>query len=160
VKPREDRQKVVLRARMRVETSWHDVCIVNLSLHGVGIQTAQPPARGAYVEIRRGPNRIVARVAWSKGHRAGLRSQDAVFIQAFVREATAPSPVRKCCPDGIERRQSPRNSAHALEGSRRLGRALEYACFGLVACAVAVGAFGAVQQAFARPLEQIRLAFR
>lgn len=67
VKPREERQKVMIKARMRTGVSWHDVCILNLSAHGVGLQAAEPPARGTYVEIRRGPHVIVARVAWSKG---------------------------------------------------------------------------------------------
>ena len=59
VKPREERQKVMIKARMRSGASWHDVCVLNVSLHGVGIQTAEAPARGTYVEIRRGPHVIV-----------------------------------------------------------------------------------------------------
>ena len=54
MKPREERQKVMVKARMRSGTSWHDVCILNLSVHGLGIQAAEPPERGTYVEICRG----------------------------------------------------------------------------------------------------------
>ena len=71
---------------MRSGVSWHDVCVLNVSVHGVGIQAAEPPARGTYVEIRRGPHVIVARVAWAKGHRAGLRSQDPISIRAIVND--------------------------------------------------------------------------
>ena len=73
MKPRENRQKVMIKARMLSGASWHDICILNCSLHGLGIQAPQSPARGSYVEIRRGRQTIVARVAWSKGHRAGVK---------------------------------------------------------------------------------------
>ena len=80
----------MIKARMRSGVSWHDVCILNLSVHGVGIRAAEPPARGTYVEIRRGSQMIVARVAWTKGHRAGLRSQDAIFINVIVNDIGLP----------------------------------------------------------------------
>jgi hypothetical protein len=160
LKPRENREKVMVRARMRVDASWHDVCILNVSLHGLGIQTAQPPKRGSYVEIRRGSHLIVARTAWSKGHRAGLRSQDAIFIQPLLREQAAPSPSTACLQPTVERRRSPRCPAQAHESSRQLGRATEFACFGLIACAVGFSAFGTVEAALAKPLEQISLALK
>ena len=151
MKAREERQKVMVRARMRSGASWDDVCIVNLSLHGVGIQAAKPPARGTYVEIRRGSNVIVARVAWTKGHRAGLRSQDAIFIHAVLREQPANPPT----VEKVERRKMPRAPVLRHEDSRLAARAMEFACLTIVACALAVGAFGAVEGALARPLSQI-----
>ena len=36
VKPREERQKVMVKARMRSGASWNDVCNLNVSLHGAG----------------------------------------------------------------------------------------------------------------------------
>ena len=142
---------------MRSEASWQDVCILNLSLHGLGIQAASPPARGAYVEIRRGPHVIVARIAWTKGHRAGLRAQDPIFISAVLRdEPVAAGPQAPGRP--AERRRAPRPSAAAHDASRLQGRAMEFACFGFIALALAVNAFGLAEKALARPLEQIRLA--
>ena len=156
VKPREERQKVMIRARMRSGVSWHDVCVLNLSAHGVGIQAAEPPARGTYVEIRRGPHVIVARVAWSKGHRAGLRSQDPIFIQSIVKDTAAAPPQVAGQP--VERRRAPRTAQQGHDRSRWLGRAMEFVCFALVAGAVALTAFGSVEQALARPLSQISAA--
>lgn len=43
----------MIKARIRVGASWHDVCILNLSRRGVGIQSADPAGSGTYVEIRR-----------------------------------------------------------------------------------------------------------
>ena len=144
---------------MRSGVSWHDVCILNLSVHGVGIQAAEPPARGTYVEIRRGSQVIVARVAWARGHRAGLRSQDAIFISAIVNDVgSAASAHRTIGGAGIERRSAPRMALQRHESSRLVGRAMEFACLGLVAAALALTAFGSVEQALARPLSQISAA--
>jgi hypothetical protein len=156
VKLREERQKVMIKARMLSGTSWDDVCVLNLSAHGVGIQAAEPPPRGTYVEIRRGSHVIVARVAWSKGHRAGLRSQDRIFIKAIVND-TATAPPRNA-GQPLERRRVPRTAQQPHEQSRSLGRAMEFVCFAVIAGAVALTAFGAVEQALARPLSQISAA--
>ena len=156
MKPREERQKVMVKARMRSGASWHDVCILNLSVHGLGIQAAEPPERGTYVEICRGSQAIVARVAWAKGHRAGLRSQDAIFIRALLREPEAGAVPRRHVPAGrpVERRRAPRTVDQRHCGSRLAGRAMEFACFALVAGAIAVTAFGTVSSALARPLSR------
>jgi hypothetical protein len=149
----------MIKARMRSGASWHDVCILNLSVHGVGIQAADPPTRGTYVEIRRGSHVIVARVAWAKGHRAGLRSQDAIFMQAVVNDvgcaASAPPEIGGT---PIERRRSPRTASQRHENSRLVSRAMEFACFGLVAAALAVTAFASVEKALANPLSKISAA--
>lgn len=144
---------------MRSGVSWHDVCILNLSVHGVGIQASAPPARGTYVEIRRGSQVIVARVAWAKGHRAGLRSQDAIFIQAIVNDigAVASAP-RVIGGTPIERRSAPRTASQSHESNRLISRAMEFACFGLVAAALALTVFGSVEQALAHPFSQIKAA--
>lgn len=146
----------MIRARMRSGASWNDVCILNLSVRGLGIQTAQPPSSGAYVEICRGTCVIVARVVWSRGHRAGLRSQDAIFIQSIVNETLAPSqrmPVTSARP--VDRRRAPRTALQRQDDSRLAGRAMEFACFALVAGVVAMAAFGTVEQALAQPLSKV-----
>jgi hypothetical protein len=142
---------------MRAGASWQDVCILNQSLHGLGIQAAEPPERGTYVEIRRGQHVIVARIAWKKGHRAGIRSQDPIFLQALLVDAAAPArdPAHDC---RVERRSAPRSSAEAHARSRRMARAFELVSVGLVGLVLAVSAFGMVEQALARPLQHIRMA--
>ena len=144
---------------MRSAASWNDVCILNLSVHGLGIQSAEPPARGTYVEICRGSHVIIARVIWTKGHRAGLRSQDPLFIQAIVNEGLAP-PQHMPVAAGrrVERRRAPRTVTQRFEQSRVAARAMEFAGFAIVAAAVAMGAFGTVEQALARPLSTISAA--
>ena len=145
---------------MRTGASWNDVCIVNLSNRGVGIQAPSPPPRGAYVEICRGRQVIVARVVWAKGHRAGLQSQDVIWVQALLHEASAAndrSPVAPGSPH-VERRRAPRAAQQRHEQSRIVARAMEVACIAGVGLAMGFAAFGMVQEAFAQPLSQIRAA--
>ena len=156
MKAREERQKVMVKARMRDGAAWHDICIVNISAHGLGIQSAEPPERGTYVEICRGTQSVVARVAWAKGHRAGLRSQDVIFIRAFINDNVAPRP-RVTQGQPIERRRAPR-TRQKHDRSRLAGRFMEFACIALFAGALAVTAFGAVEQALAAPLSRISSA--
>lgn len=141
---------------MRNGVSWHDVCILNLSVHGIGIQTAEAPARGTYVEICRGSHAIVARVVWTKGHRAGLRLQDAILIQAIVNDnaTAAPSP-RVVAGRGVERRRVSRTAQQRHDRSRLVGRTIEFACLSLFAGALAVTGFAAVEQVLAQPLSRI-----
>lgn len=149
----------MIRARMLTGTSWHDVCILNASPRGLGIQSAQPPTRGTYVEIRRGRQTIIGRVVWSNGHRSGLRSQDPIFISALLNgddSAAAPSP-----PPGVafqERRLQPRPAAQMHDSSRLAGRAMEFACFVVVAGAIGMGLLSAVNEALARPMASVRAA--
>ena len=156
MKPRENRQKVMIKARMLSGASWHDICILNCSLHGLGIQAPQAPARGSYVEIRRGRQTIIARVAWSKGHRAGLRSQDAIFVSALVSDNDAA--LATASGDFTERRLQPRPLAKSASDSRLQGRAMEFACFAIIAVAVGLAGVSAVSKALARPLEQVQSA--
>ena len=157
LKARENREKVMIRARMRSSAAWHDVCILNVSLHGLGIQSAEPPARGTYVEIRRGRQTIVARVAWNKGHRAGLRSQDPIFLNALLNDTAADVPSAGEVRGPIERRHAPRVSdTHAA--SRLAGRAIEFAGIATVAVAIALAAFGGVAEAFNTPMAAVREA--
>jgi hypothetical protein len=145
MKPREKRQKVMVKARMRSGSSWNDVCILNLSPHGLGIQVSEPPSRGTYVEICRGTQSIIARVVWTKGHRAGLRSRDAIFIRALVNDNVV-APPRVALGQPVERRRAPRPAQQRHDHSRLAGRALEFACLALFAGALAMAAFGAVDQ--------------
>ena len=155
MKTREDRQKVMIKARMRSGASWHDVCIINVSLHGLGIQSAEPPERGTYVEVCRGTQAIIARVAWSKGHRAGLRSQDAIFIRALANENSGVPLPRRAQGPSVERRRAPRTPQQNHDHHRLVGRAMEFACLALFVGALALTAFGTVEQALAQPLSQI-----
>lgn len=146
---------------MRTGASWRDVCILNLSKRGLGIQAADPPPRGTYVEVCRGSQLIVARVMWSKGHRAGLHSQDLIWVQALLGDGAVAANDSAPAAGGarpVERRRQPRTVQQRHERSRTLGRAMELVAVAIAGAALGLAAFGLVQDALARPLSQIRLA--
>ena len=148
----------MIKARMLSGASWQDICILNCSPHGLGIQSPKAPSRGSYVEIRRGRQTIIARVAWSKGHRAGLRSQDVIFVSALV-SGNDSEPVPRFGSAGLnERRLQPRSSAQAHGESRLAGRSMEFACLAIVAAAIAMAGASAVGEALARPMSKVEAA--
>ena len=92
MKHREQRNKVLAKARMQCGARWQDVAILNYSAHGLGLTCEDPPPRGTFIEVRRGPFVIIARVAWTKGHRFGVRTQDPVASVAILSNASQSLP--------------------------------------------------------------------
>jgi len=139
VKTREPRQKVLIRARLRGPDGWHDACILNISSRGMLLQVAEPPARGSYLEIRRGSHVMMARVVWAGGHRLGVRMQDLLCIDAIVGEPDSANPdaavrIESC----IERRATPRASADAHEQSRWRAHAYQFVWLVMIAASAAM----------------------
>jgi hypothetical protein len=149
----------MIKARMRNGASWSDVCILNISSRGLSLQTAAPPPRGTYLEIRRGQHQITACVVWSKHHRFGVRTQDALPIDAIVHQpdqAAAPSPTAGT--EFVERRQSQRPSAEQHERSRMLSRIIDFGLVGAFAASAAVGTYVTVAEAFQGPVAKASAA--
>ena len=156
MKPREPRHKVLVRARIKAGAGWHDGCILNVSSRGLMLQAADPPPKGSYLEIRRGALVIVARVMWAKSHRFGVKSQDALPIDAIVRDVEVP-----VVGEGVrvgDRRQAARPQLSTATRSRHQGRAIEYG-FAL-ALAVAAAGFAAseVYGLLSSPVEAVTAA--
>jgi hypothetical protein len=143
-------------ARMRLGCRWDDACILNISPHGLLIHVREPLLRGSYVELRRGPYVIVARVVWGEGGRAGLRAQDRMPVEQIVTLAGAPGQptAPATAPLRFERRSRPRSH----EGNRQLGRAMEFACFAVIGLFASTAVLAFVAEALARPLAQVRAA--
>ena len=156
MKPREPRKKVMIKARMRVGATWRDACILDLSSRGMMIQASDPPPGGSYLELRRGRHVIVARVVWSHGPRAGLRSQDPLPTDAIIAE-----PDHSAGPPlvtGVERRAEPLARGRPMpqhEQSRWQSRAWEFASLVLVGGVLATFAFDAVASALERPMTAV-----
>lgn len=140
-KSREQRRVVKVRATMRISADWVGVTICNVSSRGLMAKCADPPPRGAYVEIRQRGYCIVGRVAWSQGLRFGIRTQDPIDVAALLAQ-----PTIKGRRAQQERRVEVRKAARTrvvprpdlqYERSRRLSRAFEWAAVvGVAAFAV------------------------
>jgi hypothetical protein len=84
VKQRETRRKIFVAAQMRSEGYWIDVHVLNISTRGLLVQTKTLPEKGSYVEICRGSQIVIGRVAWCNGRKFGVRTQDRIDVSAFV----------------------------------------------------------------------------
>lgn len=134
--------------------AWSDVCLLNISSRGLQLQSASPPPRGSYVEIRRGHLVIIARVAWTKGHRFGVRTQDCLPIEAICSEPGKSEPAKSDAGTG-DRRSAPRPAASSHEHNRHVARAMEFACLLIVVGGAASILYGTVSSALAKPLSAV-----
>jgi hypothetical protein len=152
LKLREERRKVLIRARMRRGGVWSDVCIVNIASRGLGLQAANPPERGDYVEICRGVHVVIGRVVWSSERRFGVQTQGTIPIMSIVNEpdcSAAPSPQQA---ELRERRVAVRGDWQA-ERNRQRSRAMEFAMIAVGAVCVAASLGAVARDALATPLD-------
>ncbi len=154
MKPREDRRKVMLSARMRSGASWHDACILNMSSRGLMLQTAARTERGAYLEVRRGPHVIVARVIWTGQQRVGLKAQDRLSIEAIVTEQAKTGGPETL----VERRTAPRPRQDPAVRSRQLSRMMQAVTLGGLGIAAAVIAVAGIQEALGSSVGRVGAA--
>lgn len=161
LKSREQRQNVMLDARLRTAEGWSSVTICNVSPRGLMAKCgAAPPPKGAFVEVCRGANVIVGHVRWSQGVRFGLRTQDRIDIGALV-EAPSGRPA-----GGTERRLRQRREtarARAIpkavpteQRSRQAGRLFDWialAFAGIVGAGIVVSQ---VHETLSKPLDKVQ----
>ena len=123
---------------------WIDGCIHNVSARGLMVSANRLPTAGAYVDIRRGTLVIIGRVAWAKGRRFGVRTQDIISAATLINEpvlggkpAARPSDERRA----IGRANASISAAQRADRSRQLSSRLQFAV--LTAAGLAVACFAA-----------------
>jgi hypothetical protein len=157
VKARETRRKVLIDARLRHDRGWTDARILDLSRRGLMARASPPPARGSYVEIGRGGQRIVARVVWADHDRFGALAQDAIDLDALAKGE--PAPCRETALPARDRRSMPRHPPDDRHlTSRHWGRRLEFVAAVALVCIAAIALAETLQAMLARPLRQIETA--
>ncbi len=163
VKPREPRRKVFISARMRCDGRWSDVRVLDAASRGFLIHAHQPPQRGTYVELGRGPRTFVARVVWSHHQRFGVRTQDRIDVDAFIDSPSSKQLARARRSDtaAIERRSANRRREgvrERLAHSQARARTLEYFSIVAVSGIAATAFMELVQQIFAGPVAAVSSA--
>ena len=164
MKQRELRRSVFVGARMRLGASWGDVNILNISSRGLMLHARQVPPRGSFLELRRGRHVIVAQVMWSNDCRFGVRTQDALSVDAILKEPDRSAPAARQPQDDAApverriRREGVRLERH--EQSRMAGRAVEFACLGIACASAALIAYSAVVDSLGRPLSDVTAALK
>lgn len=160
LKPRETRQKVLIKARMRAASAWSDACILNISPQGLLLQVSAPPPRGTYIEIHRGRHIIVARVAWAKNHRLGVRTQDRLAIGDIINQPDCPAepPLASAARGFPERRSIRRPPELTHEHNRWRSQAIQFFVIVAFGASTATMAFQAIGKAFAGAVTDVETA--
>lgn len=136
MKEREARHDVQLPARLRGDDSWSDVCIRNVSSHGMMLLIGNPPERGTYIEVRRGNAVVIGRVMWVSAGRCGLRTKERISV-AELTMANAPLADTR---SGDRRAQArAHHPGEAAARSAAMGRLMQFAA--TVALVLAAGGF-------------------
>lgn len=152
MKKRDERSRVVIAMRMRAEDRWVDGTILNISAGGLLLCADDPPGRGACLEVRRGSQVVIGRVIWFDGHCFGVKAQDPIDIDRFVRDRPpAPRPERPEPPAPQRSR-----SAEEHERSRQVARAMQFAGLAALAAGAGMIAFGSVGRVLAQPIASVQ----
>lgn len=141
----------MIPAQLRGDTAWSDVCIRNVSSHGMMLQMTKPPTPGSYVELRRESVVVVARVMWADSDSCGLRTQakvDAGVLSGRVADTQARADQRS-----KSRMDALRFSA---ERAAMFGRSMQFVFGAVFGAALAALLALAAYQTMARPLTVIR----
>ncbi|HUG46064.1 MAG TPA: PilZ domain-containing protein [Sphingomicrobium sp.] len=155
LKPREERRRTMLRARMRSSAGWSDACILNVSSRGLLVYSDGAADPGSLVEVRRGGQLVVAKVVWRKNQRIGLRSTDELHVESLVSDEIAAAAAKGCAGSvRIEMRRRPREP----DRSRESGRAMEFVSLVAVGMALAGLVAASVMQALAGSMNAITSA--
>lgn len=150
----------MIAARLHDGRGWYDANVLNISARGLMLQVAEPPPRGAYIEIRRGAHVIVGRVIWTTADRFGARAQDRLEIDSLIANSSTARQVTQAAPDvPFERRTQPRPDHLQWRHARnqQKGRALQFAVIVGFSFALAACAYTAVADTLSRPLKEIGL---
>ena len=158
MRAREQRRKVMIQARMRSGATWSDACILNLSSRGMLVRAGQAPGRGSYLEIRRGPHVIVARVVWASSDRFGVQTQDPVPANRLLLDPDKAPTASDSGVPAYERRAAPRSAEARHEDSRRKSSAIEFGTFLLLGAVATLVIGHAVGDVLAEPLSTVNAA--
>ena len=158
MKAREERRPVLIRARMRMGASWGDVRILNISSRGLMLHCAKTPAKGSYLELRRGRHAIVARVVWCSDQYFGVQTQDRLIVDSIIREPDYSAATGASGPP-VERRSPDRHRLQRRhESSKSAGRAVEFACLAIAGVSAAMVGYAIIEETLTAPLAKATAA--
>ena len=157
MKQREPRRKVMLSARLRQEEGWSDANILNVSSRGLLLHGTIRPARGSYLEVRRGSYVIVGRVIWVEANRFGVRTQENLSVDSLISSAQTALPANGAAPPFVERRARPRSEGleWRYARSRERGRSVQFAMIAATGLLLALFVFETAGEVLAAPLTEV-----
>jgi hypothetical protein len=161
LKQREQRRVVFLAAQLYTDAGCFEATICNIARQGLMVKCADPPSRGAFVELRCGAVNVVGQVMWSNGARFGLRSQDRIDMAALHAARSGKSKA----PGGGKAKQQrvgAIGSSPAIlateEQSRHTARLLDWMFIALAGAAAAVFSASLIYSTFRAPMVEVHSA--
>lgn len=121
------------------------------------LQSNELPAKGSYLEIRRGRYLVVARVVWASSIWFGVQTQDRILAADLFEGGEAVAPISN---SPVERRRAPRAYDNLYDQSRWRSKAFDFTAIGLFGAMGAWAALMAVDAVLARPLVAISGALK
>lgn len=156
MRKREHRIATLAPARLKHGLIWSDVMVRNVSRRGMMLELRNPPARGTFVELRRGKTVVIGQILWARDDQCGLRAQDVIDITDFLAERGKRAPWR---PGDTDRRYTPRRRATDIaQASQRLARVGQWAGVSLITLLGVYTIVSAAHSALATPMAQISQA--
>lgn len=131
------RQKVLVRARMRVGAAESDVCIRDMSARGMLVQANAPPGRGTLVVIDCEGWPVPGQVIWCGDRRFGIQTRDTLDVDWFLERLNRLDAKWEAPAAPRVRAGAPRPRSHAE--SRATSRTLQFATI-VGACAAGAAA--------------------
>jgi hypothetical protein len=89
-KQREERKRIVLKARLRVRGTDCEAQILDASSRGLSMTAARIPPRGEIVEVMLGRSVMAGQVRWSRANRFGVVLHERIDLAALHRGVIAP----------------------------------------------------------------------
>lgn len=155
IKPREERQRTVLPARVRNGAGWVDACILNISSRGLLIHAKCAAQPGSPVKLWRGGCLVIGRVVWRSNERIGVCTPEPIAVDDLISSQTAQATAPVFTGDvKVERGSRPRNP----DRSRERSRTIEFVSLVLVGTALAAAVTVHAYQALSKPLEAVNRA--
>jgi hypothetical protein len=132
---------------MQSDGPFVDVSVRDISSRGMRIEAPNPPRVGSYVELF-GTVTAVGRVVWKDEQSFGISTRDRVNVPLILGRPEG----RPETAEPKARIAQPRPVAEAAEGSRRLGRAIDFVLIAIAAVALgglfALLAYGVLSRPF------------
>lgn len=153
MRKREPRVPTRLPARLKYGRSWYDVTVRNVSRRGLLLELRDPPARGTFVEVRRGKAIVIGQVLWVRDGRCGLRAQDTIDLTDFLAQRRMGESWQVGHPD---RRIRPRRRLSDIaQDGQALARVGQWAGVSLITLLGVYTIVSAAHSALATPMAKV-----
>lgn len=141
-KRRDERYRVLIRATMRAGGRPVDVCIRDVSLRGLCVVTARPPARGTVVELSGPTAPIVGEVIWASERRFGIAVGGRIDLPQLLAQRSNDAAPHEVVPLPAYA-QAPLRKPRSADENRSVGQAMQFFFMAtlVIAAAALIGAF-------------------